>query len=378
MARFLVWAILLGAGSATAQPPADPAAQPGQPLPDPPPDEQPTPPPSYTEPGPEQQPGGTGRVAIVLLAAGGVDPSIADALTELAIGAVAQRGTTNIVGKEEFQSQLGQGEQGTMECVSSTACLGRVGVQLNVDEVIAGTIGRRGDTWVFNLNRIEIRTGNLAGRVFREITGDEGALAGAIQEAIPILYQVVRRPATLLISASVEGARVSVDGIEVGVYLGEPIRQPDIPPGPHDVTITAPGYRDFHRTLEVQEGTTLQVEADMESLDRGGIHWMVWVGLGVAVVGSGAGVWFALESQQTLDHDDATLRADVVDYYDDRDFDALLANLSFSVAGAGAVTAFLFLVLGSGGGSEDADTPAARARLDLLPGGGFFGVEGRL
>jgi hypothetical protein len=254
-------------------------------------------------------------------------------------------------------------------------------VQLNVDEVIAGTIGRRGDTWVFNLNRIDIRTGDLAGRVFREITGDEGALAGAIQEAIPVLYSVVRRPATLLISASVEGARVSVDGIEVGVYLGEPIRQADIPPGPHDVTITAPGYRDFHRTLEVQEGTTLQVEADMESLDRGGIHWMVWVGLGVAVVGSGAGVWFAMESQQTLELDDTAdgrLRADVEEYYDDRDFDALLANVSFSVAGAGAVTALLFLIFGSGGSSEDEDAPAARARLDLLPGGGFLGVEGRL
>jgi hypothetical protein len=361
---------LASAGAALAQPPA-------QPVPDPPPAEgTPPPPPSYTEPGPTQQPGGTGRVAIVLMAAGDVDSSIADALTELAIGAVAQRGSTSIVGKEEFQAQLGTGEQGTMECVSSTACLGRIGVQLNVDEVIAGTIGRRDRTWVFNLNRIDIRTGDLAGRVFREVEGDEGDLATAIQDAIPVLYEVVRRPATLLISASVEGASVTIDGIEVGRYLGEPVRQSDIPPGPHEVAISAPGYRGFHRTITVEEGTTLQVEADLESLG-GGISPLVWVGLGIAVAASGAGVWFAIQSQERLELTTSTRRTQVIEYYDDRDFDALLANISFSVAGAGAVAALLFLIVGGGGDDED-DATAARPTVAPLAGGGtWLGVEGR-
>jgi hypothetical protein len=348
-----------------------------QPVPDPPPAEgTPPPPPSYTEPGPTQQPGGTGRVAIVLMAAGDVDSSIADALTELAIGAVAQRGATAIVGKEEFQAQLGTGEQGTMECVSSTACLGRIGVQLNVDEVIAGTIGRRDRTWVFNLNRIDIRTGDLAGRVFREVEGDEGALAGAIQDAIPVLYEVVRRPATLLISASVEGASVTIDGIEVGRYLGEAVRQSDIPPGPHEVTITAPGYRTFHRTITVEEGTTLQVEADLES-QGGGISPFVWVGLGVAVAASGAGVWFAIQSQERLPDGPDVTRQQKLDYYADRDFDALLANISFSVAGAGAVAALIFLIAGGGEDDEDEPTVAMPRLAPLAGGGGWLGLEGR-
>jgi hypothetical protein len=46
------------------------------------------------------------RVAVLILAAGGVDADSADALTELAIGSVASRGGIRIVGKEELQAQL--------------------------------------------------------------------------------------------------------------------------------------------------------------------------------------------------------------------------------------------------------------------------------
>ena len=67
---------------------------------------------------------------------------LADALTELMIGEIAVRGGVSIVGKEEFQAQLGQTEARSLECIGSAACLGRVGVELQVDEVVAGTVGR--------------------------------------------------------------------------------------------------------------------------------------------------------------------------------------------------------------------------------------------
>ena len=108
------------------------------------------------------------RVAVLVLATGQVEAATADALTELAIGVVAQRGGIAIVGKEEFQALLGQSEEGSIECVSSSACLGRIGVELGVDELIAGTLGRREQVWIFNLNRIDIRSGVLAGRAFKK------------------------------------------------------------------------------------------------------------------------------------------------------------------------------------------------------------------
>ena len=170
------------------------------------------------------------RVAVLILAAGGgVDPSMADGLSELLVGALAVQGGVTIVGKEEFQAQLGQGDEGTLDCISSLACLGRVGVQLDVVEVVAGTLAHRDERWVFNLNRVDVRTGEIVGRVFREVEGDLGAVADALNAAIPELYAPAPEPeppvppaplepapGALVLSTPVDGAEVAIEGALVG------------------------------------------------------------------------------------------------------------------------------------------------------------------
>src|SRR2546427_831176 len=93
------------------------------------------------------------RVAVIVSRTGTVSPAAADAATEALVEALGQRGGYEIIGKEEFQAQLGQNEEQSLQCIDSPVCLGRVGVQLNVSEVIAGTIGQRGPaSWVYNVN----------------------------------------------------------------------------------------------------------------------------------------------------------------------------------------------------------------------------------
>lgn len=312
------------------------------------------------------------RVAVLMLATPGVSSETTDSLTEALIGSLAARGGVRIVGKEEFQAQLRQGEQGTLECVSSAACLGRVGVQLGVAEVIAGTLAQRGGRWVFNLNRIDMSTGSLEGRVFREVAGDEGALADAIIAAVPQLYLVVRRPATLSISSTVEGAEVLIDGILVGTYTGEPVRQEDIPPGRHEVTVRARGYHEYHRVANVREGTQLEIDADPDPIRSRGISPLVWIGGGIAIGAGGAGAVFAVLSRASPPA--GATRAEVAAFFDARDTESLIATIAFAVAGAGALTAIIGIPL-SGGASTD-NTPTARARISPTPGGLALSVDG--
>lgn len=312
------------------------------------------------------------RVAVLMLATPGVSSETTDSLTEALIGSLAARGGVRIVGKEEFQAQLRQGEQGTLECVSSAACLGRVGVELGVAEVIAGTLAQRGGRWVFNLNRIDMSTGSLEGRVFREVAGDEGALADAVIAAVPQLYVVVRRPATLSISATVTGAEVLIDGILVGTYTTEPVRQEDIPPGRHEVTVRARGYHDYHRVANVREGTQLEIDADPEPIRSRGISPLVWIGGGVAIGAAGAGAVFAVLARRSPPA--GASRAEVAEFFDARDTESLIANIAFAVAGAGALTAIIGIPL-SGGASTDG-APSARARVSPTPGGLELAVDG--
>jgi len=291
------------------------------------------------------------RIVVLLLATGEVDASAADDLSEVIIGAVAERGGVTIVGKEEFQARLGGGERGSLECVSSAACLGRIGVELGVDQVISGTIGRREGTWVFNLNRVDVRTGDLLGRVFRDVAGDLGAVAGELQDALPTLYEVVRRPATILVSSNVDGAEVAIDGLVIGAYRnGTPVRLEGVASGQHEVRVRAAGHRAYVRAVHVASGATLQLDA---ALSSPGISPLVWVGAGLVVAGGGSALAFGLLSQG--DPAQGSTRVEAVDAFDQRRTEALLANIGFAVLGAGAITLGLGVILSllSGGGDDE-------------------------
>lgn len=316
------------------------------------------------------------RVVVLLLATGEVATSSADDLSEVIIGAVAERGGVTIVGKEEFQARLGGGEHGSLECVSSTACLGRVGVELDVDQVISGTIGQREGTWVFNLNRVDVRSGELLGRVFREVAGDLGAVAGELQDALPALYEVVRRPATILVTSNVQGAEVAIDGLVIGSYRdGAPVRLEGVAAGQHEVRVQAPGHRAYVRAVHVASGATLQLEAELSSP---GVSPFVWIGAGLVVAGAGSATAFGLLSQAGLET--GATRAQAIDAFAARDTDALLANIGFAVLGVGAITlsiGVLLSLLADSGDEEDVvRDPSARLDVAPLPGGAALTLGG--
>lgn len=289
---------------------------------------------------------GRTRIGVLVLAVSGVDQDTADALTELAISAVARRGRVDIVGKEELQARLGQTEGGSIECVSSSACLGRIGVELGVDELIAGTVGRRGTTWVFNLNRFDIRSGELAGRVFQEIEGDVGALADGFEATIPNLFAHELNPATITIAANVAGAEIHLNGVLVGVFRDEPVRIDNLRPGRHELRVSAGGYFDWERTVSLGEGTQLQVEATLESPDvESGTYLSPLFVSGLIGAGIGAGLAIAFGVASQADPGNDVTRAQAFDFYDSRETEALIANVAWIGAGVGLGVAILGLVL---------------------------------
>ena len=320
---------------------------------------------------------GSTRIVVLLLATGDVSASSADDLSEVIIGAVAERGGVTIVGKEEFQARLGGGERGSLECVSSASCLGRVGVELGVDQVISGTVGQRDGIWVFNLNRVDVRSGELLGRVFREVAGDLGALAGELQDAVPTLYEIVRRPATILVSANVDGAEVAIDGLVIGSYGNDTaVRLEGVAAGQHEVRVSAAGHRTYVRSVHVASGATLQLEAELSSP---GVSPLVWVGAGLVAAGAGTAAAFGLLSQVGLAGD--STRAQAIDAFDRHRTEALLANIGFAVLAAGGITLAIGVILSvlSAGDDDDEDTGAdGAARLGIVPiaGGASLSLDG--
>lgn len=338
---------------------------------------------------PRREEDASGRVAVLVLAASPADSAAADGITEVLIGdlAGAEEGPSSIVGKEELQAQLGQSEEGSLDCVSSAPCLGRVGVQLGVDEVIAGTIRRVGSGWRFDLQRIDIRSGESIGRVFEEVRGEQddlGELAGAMQSALRRLYAPIVPAAELTVVPSAQpsafGATVTVDAGDPQVFSGDAITF-ELAAGPHEVVVALPGHRPWRRTLDLGAGASLRVEPGLvrdapnpvrssvpPTPPTGGVSNWLWAGAGVAALGTGLSLGFGISSRRSPRA--GSNRAEALAFADDRRRDAMLANIGLGVVAAG-LTLGLVGVLRS-------DFAGAQPEVALTREGAVVGLTGSL
>ncbi len=327
------------------------------------------------------------RLAVLVTGSGDLPAETADSLTEVLIAALVARGGVQVVGKEEFQAQLGTDERASQECLDSPQCLGRAGVQLGVDEVIAGSVGpRRGGGFTMSLNRIEISTTETRGRVFEQIEGDEQALVAAIQRAAARLYEEPEQPGRLRVTSTPSGAEVYVDDERRGVT---PMTLSDLEPGTHAVRVERHRHRPWSGNVEIRVGETAEVEAELEAsgepVTEGGASGLAIaltaVAGAVAIGGGVAGYLFGTASQEEPGAREVETQVDAQEaqrfhdgYYDDRETDALYANISFGVAGAAALFTTYMLVFESDSvfGSDEAQ---ARVRAVPLAGGAAASAE---
>ncbi len=311
--------------------------------------------------------GGDLRVGVLLLPTGDLDPSITDALTELLIAAVASHDAPQIIGKEEIQNHLGRDDASMLECMASTTCLAIAGVELGVREMVSGTLGRRDGAWIFVLERVDVRTGDVAGRVFRVVEGELASLIDALAGAVPELYVESVRPGRIVLVATAAG-EIALDGEPIGdAEAGVPFRRELVAPGVHQLAVRAPGYEPWEREVEVPEGATLFLDAVLTlAVHHFEVPVLTWTFGAAALLALGGGVTLGVLSGASVDGS-ATMR-EVFEFFDAREREAVSANVLFAVSGAFTLAALIPLIVAL------AEEPAAPAfsllpRLDLDEGG---------
>jgi len=88
--------------------------------------------------------------------------------------------------------------------------------------------------------------------------------AGLVSNPEPRPRTAGAKVGQLMISANVNGARISVDGRSDPDWV-TPHTIPDLPAGAHNVTISMNGYEDFHQSVTIAGGQTSNVMAGLSS-----------------------------------------------------------------------------------------------------------------
>lgn len=294
------------------------------------------------------------RVGVMVLAVSPEDAALAEGLGEVLLAAIAGRDALRLVGKEEIQAALGHDDAASLGCLAAPACLGQLGVQLGLGELVAVTLGRREGGFAFDLGRFDPRTGVRLVHVFREVDADEvGALADAMLAALTASEEAAA-PASARVVLTVEPrhATARIDGVVVAT--SDAI---ELAPGAHRLEVSADGFVSVERSLQLTAGERRDVDVALASIapppppdaprpvEARRAPWtVIALASGGVAVGAGAlALGLGVRSQREVD--EGVTRAEALAQVEDRRRDARIANAGWVVGSAALATAAVTAVL---------------------------------
>lgn len=336
-------------------------------------------------------------IAVLDLKARGLEPSVAENITELVLKEIDRIGLFRTISTEEIQRMLEHEQQKLLLGCDDTSCLAEIGGALGVDLLLAGGVGRLGDTYVISLKLIDVRGVKVLRREERTVAGEGGDLIGAARQAArtllgPILQE---ESGTLELSCTEEEAEVYVDDVMVGTT---PLQSRKLPGGYHTLRITKPSFVAWARDVKIEPHQTTRMRAVLipsETFIRtyesraGTYRTLAWTFTAVAVAAGGtASGLFVWNNDRLDDHEkdveafkEGTSSLTEGEINDQADSINLVDSLTLGItvgAVAAAGTALYFWLAGDPPGKYDGVDSPGTARFELGGGPGALGASATL
>lgn len=205
---------------------------------------------------------------VVVLTSGRVPDDVAAAVQNALVAQLTPMAggrPVHALGAPELRSAI--------EACTDDACLGgllaQAGAQAGVIARLATTRGRRVQA------SIEIRD-PVSGTPRREAIALELPAAAEVPAALEAVTAQLEGampsppppPATLLVTTNIDGARVQLDGDDVGI---SPVGPVEVADGQHELLVTARGYLQVRRQLRIQPGENARFDATLTPIDAAAV-----------------------------------------------------------------------------------------------------------
>jgi hypothetical protein len=129
------------------------------------------------EPAAAAPPASTGKVVVPGFRADGVDASFARTLTRIFAEQLMRKASWNVITQDEAAALLDYMHQQQLAgCEGETACVLDLGRALNADRIVAGSVGKVGDTFILSATLLKLPEGSVEKRISEEAQGDQGLL----------------------------------------------------------------------------------------------------------------------------------------------------------------------------------------------------------
>jgi len=128
------------------------------------------------------------RLAVMPLAARGMEQTTADSLTSILSAQLNQIKGISVISQDDIKAMLSKAAlDSSVSCTDSLECVVEIGASLGLSKLVTGAVGKVKDTFVISVQLIDVRNADVVNRVLESYTGDEGELQNAIKLAA---YQI--------------------------------------------------------------------------------------------------------------------------------------------------------------------------------------------
>jgi hypothetical protein len=148
------------------------------------------------------------KVAVLALEAGpGVDPKIAELVSQTFVATLQQRRDFQVMSSKDVETALGFERQRQLLGCSQGSCLAELGGALGVDYLVKGSLGHLGGSLLFNADALNMRTNLVEQRFSQRLRGSsDEAFLDVLAPAVDALFPapgipVVRAPPQVLPAA---------------------------------------------------------------------------------------------------------------------------------------------------------------------------------
>jgi hypothetical protein len=324
------------------------------------------------------------RIAVLDFAlAGTAHPDLARVLGDGAAAGAAGTPDVQVMSQGEIVALLGLDRTRQMLGCDDPSCMTELGKALDSDKLISGSLTILDRTALLTVRLIDSRQARTLARATATLA--DATEAELVDNAKRLSHEVLTgekldTSGTLRVRVSERGAIVTLDGKSLGpapLAGAQRVLQ-----GPHSIVVQKPGFVRWATTVTVGAGAEVPVEAELIPIQlisekaRSALWSWGFAASGVTVLAAGAGVTFGMLANRSYDdYEAATTRTAATSARNDTRFRAMMANVSWGIAGASAVGAgwLLFSAV-----REDARAAgdAAKAAEGLKPSAGIVPVDG--
>ncbi len=224
------------------------------------------------------------HIAILDLEGRGISESEAATLSDQLRGHLVNLGAFIVLDRGKMEDMLK--EQGFQQSgCTVTECAVRAGRMLNVQKMVAGSIGKIGKTYAINISMIDVESSRIERSFNRNYQGEIDGLLEILQD---IAREIAgRKMYKLTIDSSPKGAEVMINNKSIGQT---PLVRNVIAGSNLKILVKYPGYQDWEKALTMTRDEDLNVE--MVSLKspkaKSSSRTWLWVAGGVGAAALGA------------------------------------------------------------------------------------------